>query len=113
MIHPRVRLLSVRTAAHRGQQHLPLLHGRLHSIFQRVIERNSVRQRTGWVVRSHDIPHVSEIVYRHACADDDDTFVSKGSDGLPEAVVLVWILGFEERYLDQGDVERVLDRVEC
>lgn len=112
MIHPRVRLLCVGTAAHSGKHHLPLFNRRLNSFLQCIVEGHSVRQRPRWVVRSHDIPHVSEIVYRHASTDDDDVLVSERSDSLPQAVVLVWILGLEERDLDQGNIERVLNRIE-
>lgn len=113
VIHPRVCLLCVGTAAHCGKHHLPLFYRRLHSFLQRIVEGHSVRQRPRWVVRSHNIPHISEVVYRHASTDDDNALVSERSDSLPKAVVLVWILGFEERDLDQGHIERVLNRVEC
>lgn len=51
-------------------------------------------------------------MYRHTCADNDHPLVPEGSDSLAQAVVLVWILGPEKRDLDQGNVERVLGRIE-
>jgi len=37
---------------------------------------------------------------RHACTNYDNTFVSKRSDSLPKAVMLVWVVGLEEGDLD-------------
>lgn len=105
-------LLCIRTTTHSRHLHLPLIHGRLDRLLERIVKRDGIRQGPARVIRRHDIPHVAQIMHRHARADNHHALIAQAGDGLAEAVVLVWVLRVEEGDLNEGHVQGVFVWVE-
>lgn len=79
----------------------PVRRGSCHCVLESLVKAGRVRERSGITEGEH---HIAQIVDCHARSDDEDVVVSEVRDCLAQTVVLNGVLGFEQRYLDDGDV---------
>lgn len=101
MIKSRMRLAGIRSLKQISHSLLPLSRRSGHSFLKRLIETNSVRQRTR-ITKCK--PHIAEVVDCHSRDNDEDVVLAEAGHCLPETVVLNWVFGVEEGDLDDGDI---------